>query len=143
MKNIKTYKVVNKVLFLSSVVVAFSIYTFVKLGYCAEFCSLDYKVGIINPAYQYFLLLTIISGIFLFLPVRYFKTWFKYLLPVATILTFIHASGVSVNTSGVLSMSRAEVVRFDMTIFGVASLFFVITSYLKEKLKSKKPEIKK
>jgi len=138
MKNITKKKLINVIFFFATVVMALLIYWFVKLGYCVEYCSLNTKVGIINPLHQYFVGLAVISGLFLLLPSRFFKQWLLIVLPIATILIVLHASDVSVNTSGILSMSRSEVVRFDMFVLSVVSLLFVVGVYVREKMMKKK-----
>lgn len=137
MKKISVYKMINIAITLFSAIIAISIYVYYYLGLCIDRCSYQMMEGLLDPLFFFFLCLTFISTIFLIFPVRYFKTWFKYILPIATILIFIHAAGVSVNTSGVLSMSRAEVVRFDMVVFGVVSAVFVGALFAREKMKKK------
>lgn len=133
MKKLTLYKKLNLAALAFSLIASLSVYMFIKLGYCAKFCSIDSKVGVIDPLYNFFLGLTIITAVFLILPAQYFKTWLRFILPVAAILILFHALSVSVYTSSILSMSRAETVRFDMVVLGVISLVVVAIQAMRSK----------
>ena len=79
-KSFDNYKRVNlvAVLFLGVLVIGYP--HFIASEVCSQYCSTDFKRGIIIPTFHIFIPLLFVGIALLLLPSRYFKRWLLYVV---------------------------------------------------------------
>lgn len=95
-------------------------------------CSYDLRNNLLRPLVQSSIVLSLIFGVFLLLPARYFESWFKRIFSWAFPLSFIIVLGTE-NSGSILSFSKALTVQILGVLFGIISAFFVLFTFLKER----------
>lgn len=133
MLNFLKEKSMSLVLLVSSVLVYLSVK--IQWGHCPEIdCSHQLIDNWLRTLGTGSLFLVGYFTFFLFLPVLYFKTWFKYVfswgLPLVVYLTYITTGSSSIPAYG-----KVDVVRFWGIAFSVITVLFIVFRYVREKKK--------
>ncbi len=126
--------------FLVSAVIAF---TWMKLndpclGMVNETeCLYGMKLAIIQPIFFGAKWLLVILVAMTFVPWRTYKTWALTLLPVSLLISYLLISNISVYSSGVLTISRAQMAVNCAVVLAALSVIFVLASELYWRRKSR------
>jgi hypothetical protein len=122
------YKLINIAL-LGLTLFAFA---FVQLNYSRWFVDADidyiYKVfdGIYHPILVISKWFVGILAVLLFFPSHVFKKWLFFVLPIPLIVTIILIVNISVYSSGVLYISRAQMAKNGMFVLAIITALFIV-----------------
>jgi len=89
------------------------------------FCLFDEKEAIYKPIYWGGKILFVILCLSLLIPVHIFKKWLLYILPPILLITFYLVQDISVYSSGILYISRAQMAENSMFFLAVITVIFV------------------
>lgn len=124
------YKLTNLVFFALSLLVLASTWIYWESVCKAGGCDFNLMEEVLRPATQGSLVLSVVLGVFIFLPSHYFEKWLKWiftwLLPLYLILIY----QLGDNSSNILSFSYALVAQLLGYVFGGVSLVFVVTRFV-------------
>lgn len=91
-------------------------------------CLYTQKYAYVDPIFYgvKWLLITLLAMIFV--PWRTYKAWALTVLPVTLVVSYLLISSISVYSSGVLSISRAQMAVNCAVVFAALSVVFVLAS---------------
>lgn len=125
------YKKINLSIFLVSLFVLIATLIYWHFICSSGNCSYDLRNSLLRPLTQAGVFLGAISLVFLFLPVHYFQAWFKRIFSWAFPLSVIIVFAIQDTPSFSFSFPRTLVVQMLGMFFGVVSLLFVFSHYIK------------
>lgn len=129
------YKKINAALFLVSSAVFLTLYLFVSLGYCLDFCSYEIKDGLIDPFYSGAKWLSLILLLLTTVPSHIFRRWLFYVAPLPMILTIFLVQNISIYSSGIMQISRGKMAEDGMIVLGIVTIIFVFGHLIYDKKK--------
>jgi hypothetical protein len=91
-------------------------------------CLYDFKIGLFQPLFFGGLSLLPLLLIMTFVPWRTYKAWLLTVLPLSALISFILISNISVYSSGVLTITRAQMAINCVVVLAILSALFVIIS---------------
>jgi hypothetical protein len=112
-------------------ILSLAVFATIQLNYSRwiDDADIDYIYRVFDGIYHPLLIiskwLAIILGILLFFPSRIFKKWLMFVLPLPLIATIILIANISVYSSGVLYISRAQMAENGMIILAIITAVFV------------------
>jgi hypothetical protein len=121
------YKLINIILFLVMLIA----FTIMNANYNKWFQNADisyvYRVfdAIYHPIMVATKWLACILGMLLLLPSHIFKKWLFFVLPIPLIATYWLVQNISVNSGGILHITRAQMAESGMIVLAVATGLFV------------------
>lgn len=126
------HKILLVFLFLN-VLILISSYVFFKTDCFSNDCSYYLREGIIHPSFWLGVMFTPLLFFFLFFPEIIFKLWLKRIAWWYGIMTFIFVASTSIYSSHIMSMSRAQVIIWCVSILAILTVPFVFV--VKKRLK--------
>lgn len=100
------FKFIALIIFIITSLTFLGIKNFILSGGCSNLCSFGLKNGILDPIYNYSGIVSLIFLSSLFLPIKYLRFWFLYILSWTLPLSFfVIVSESPYATGGVLGMS--------------------------------------
>jgi len=101
------------------------------------YCNYQFNGGIYAPLLFGGRILAVILAILLIVPSRLFVKWLVFLAMPMIAITYLLVINISVYSSGILSMSRAQVAQLGMVALGILTLLFVGGHLLYDRRKKK------
>ena len=89
-------------------------------------CLYDLKYAIYQPIYFGGRILVVILGLLFFVPTHIFRKWLFYIAPVIILITFYFVHGISVYSSGIMYISRAQMAENGMYFLALVTTVFVL-----------------
>ena len=130
------YKLINLILLTASLLTLVFIFGYWELFCKNGNCSFNLMVIILSPLTQVSFSLSIILGVFIFLPPHFFEKWLKWIFswvfPLYLILIYMLGD---TNGGFFVTITFAMVAQFLGIVFGVFSLVFVLALYVMGNLK--------
>lgn len=91
-------------------------------------CLYDYKMALLQPIFYGTKWLLIILIAMVCVPWRTYKPWVLTVLPISLAISLLLISNISVYSSGVMSISRAQMAVNCAVVLAVLSIVFVLAS---------------
>ena len=88
-------------------------------------CSYRLIIDVISPIEMGAYIITIICLLFIFLPARYFSSWFKYIFSWGFPLSIVLVETLHSETDW-LVISKTDIVRLMGMVFGVITIIFIV-----------------
>lgn len=129
MFNSKKNNLILLSIFLLSAVSATSYY---KIICVSGSCSYDFVMNVVSPIEKAGFVLTLFALFLLFLPTKYFTTWFKYIFSWAFPLSVLIVVTSHNETMG-FSIPKSAIVQLLGMVFGVVTIIFVAVQYISNK----------
>jgi hypothetical protein len=133
------YKLVNIILFVAMLIV----FTIMTTNYNKWFQNADigYIYKIFDAIYHPIMIATkwlagILGGLLLF-PSHIFKKWLFFVLPIPLVVTYWLVQNISVNSGGVLHITRAQMAENGMIVLTMVTAVFVVGHLLYDRKKKK------
>ena len=126
-KKIGLYKLLNLVLFF--VLFASLFYLYINYSsWCVGkdvYCNYKFYAAIYEPLLQGGKILLLILGGLIFVPTPIFRRWLFFVASWVLLLVSYLVTSISVFSSGVMSISRAQMAQNGMYFLGVVTIIFV------------------
>ena len=128
LRKIGLYKWINIILFLIGSLVLGYMYINYN-SWCKGkdiYCYYNFYDAIYNPLYFGVRILTVLLGMLLFVPTHIFRKWLFYVAPIIIVITIWRVQSISVYSSGIATITKANMAQIGMYFLALVTTLFVL-----------------